>query len=704
MSTSLIDKYLSIKKDYKDTILLFQVGSFYEMFFDDAITTSSALDLVLTTKCKSIPMCGFPVFSSSTYILRMINKGFKIAICDQVETEGKLTGRRVVKIVTPGTVINEYMDNKKFSFLVSIYNKSVACAEVSTGDFFIWTSEYVRDYVYNYEPNEILCHGDMYREFLEQNLPVTYVDPMPLARARRSLDSIVKYDHLSLSEDEIIASGMIAYYLDSTKNKQIFNRIEKIDMSGQMYIDQKTRDEIGINELSKILNKTKTLQGSRLFNNIFMNPTRNIVEIKSRHSKIEEYKEIILENIPDLSRMLRRITYKKSNELYNLALGISKALKYTDKYKSLNKLVEYITRVIDKDNNVVCDFSVEVLGLREQINSTIKKINDCEKGYKIKENNIIGYYIEVSNSEKDIPKHFIRKQSTPKYDRYTTEKIIILECEINSYRNECKILEDNFLESVVKKITEYADDIIELSNKIAEIDLWSSLYKTFNDLGFTKPNITNGEEFRIDNGFHPFIDPVSVVSNSCDLTEDKVMFLTGPNMGGKSTFLKQTAIIVYCTYIGFYVPARGAIIGRIDKIFARIGYKDDIVNKRSVFTSEMLDVAKIVNNATNDSFIIIDELGRSTSPEEGRAIAQAVINYICRQNIKAIISSHDKSITVNDNVKQYNMHVSVSDDGIRFTYKLVKGRCTQSYGIYIASLTSIPKSIIDEAKNYLNDT
>lgn len=695
--TPLIKQYLQIKEQYKNTILLFQVGDFYEMFYDDAIVISNALNLILTKKNKIIPMCGFPISAIDTHIIRMIQQGFYIAICNQISLEDKLAVRKVIRVITPGTLMNEYIENDKPRLLVSVYNHSIACVDVNTGDFFIWSNQFFRDYIYNNNISEILCYGDIYKEFREQNLHTTYFDPIPLDKAKEFIELITYYKHLTLSNDEIISIGMVSYYLYATHNDRKFKPIRKIDTDKSLIISKKTCDALNItNELSKYFNRTKTQQGSRLFHEVFFNPIKDINEIKYRHSQIEKYSSYTIEEkIPDIESIFNRIIFRKTNELYKLAYGIMLSCKYIEKdYAEIKIFANELLNLFDEKNNIKNNFSSKGKKIIDEIEYCKEEMQKLYK-FKIKHNNIIGYYIETNMN---VPSDFIKKQSTSKSTRYTTSVIIEYEGRINILQNEFNKLKNEFIDNIIIKLEQYRKDIEYISSQIAQIDLYSSLYRIFKEQNFVKPEICEDEIFEIIEGRHPLINTMNVITNSCNLNIDKLWFVTGPNMGGKSVFLKQNAIFVYLAHIGFYIPAKHARIGIVDHLYTRIGADDDIMSKHSTFMLEMLDIAAITNNATKKSFVIIDELGRGTSFKEGRAISEAVINYLYKMKLRSIVSSHDTELKINNNIPRYTLYTMIEDDKLLFSYKLHKGTCTHSYGIYTAKIAGVSEEIINEAK------
>lgn len=703
MTTPLIQQYLTIKEQHKNAVLLFQVGDFYEMFFEDAIQISSALNLTLTKKNKDIPMCGFPVSNMNSYILRMIKQGIHVAVCNQISLNNTLADRRVVQIITPGTIMDEHIESSDSRFLIAIHKQSIACTEITTGDFFIWSSQLIIEYILNHIPTEILCYGDMFKTLMNMPLKssITYYDAIPTAKAHYLLNETTYYQYLHLTDDEIIAAGMIANYLYSTHNGRKLKPMRKINVNEQMIINKKTRDALGITDhLSKYFNRTKTPQGARLFNHIFFNPIKNISEIKNRHTKIENTTTCICEYIGDIERIFNRIIHRNANEFYKLAISLQNALQYIceqNKYNNIQKLITYILQIFDEQNNLTDHFSTEASHILKTIEDYKIQIEHIEPGFKIKSNSIVGYYIELKENILP-PQNFIKKQSVLKYNRYTTEKIIALEVEINNQNEIYKSLKHQFLHNIILQLTEHTNDIIDIAYQIAEIDLWSSLHHLFLNEVFVKPEITDDNSFEIEDGRHPLIRYMNVVHNSCNLTQNKLWFVTGPNMGGKSVFLKQNAIFMYLAHIGFYIPATAAKIGIADCIYTRIGADDDIYAGQSTFMFEMLDMANILNNSTEQSFIIIDELGRGTSFDEGRIISEVIINYIDKLNVRCLISSHDTTLNLNKNIPRYTMHASVHDNNIVFSYKLVPGICQYSYGIYTAALAGINAGIIDEIR------
>lgn len=803
----MMQQYMRIKEQYKDAILFFRLGDFYEMFYDDAKLVSSELDLTLTGKdCgqnERAPMCGIPYHSCDSYIARLVSKGYKIAMCDQVENPAQAKGvvkREVVRVITPGTIMEECMlDESQNNYICSIHvsekeNKNVGLTfcDISTGE--LKTTEindieqnlnFLKNEIGKFYPKEILFSGDLdflssIENFLKEKFSCRIEKIDKIFSDNEALDILLSFFdkdnliNLNLNENfsAINSMAILFEYLKITQ-KNGLERIEKAvyyDNSEYMRLDLNTIRNLEITETMRkkskkgsllwVLDKTKTAMGKRMFRSWIERPLINVNRIKFRQDAVDElYKDIILRDaieecligIHDMERIMTKITYGSANgrDLKSLSSALSKLPKIKNILQSANSKylinlynnIETLEETHELIENAIVDeppflikeggiikpgYSEEVDNLHKDMNGGKTVVAEIEKRerestgipkLKIGYNRVFGYYIEVSNSFKNkVPQNYIRKQTLTNCERFITEELKNLESRILYARDRVQEVEYQIFEKVRLQVAKELPKVVKSANTIAKLDIIRSLAEVAFKNNYVKPEINNGDKILIKEGRHPVVElllkNVPFVPNNANLdnSENMVSIITGPNMAGKSTYMRQTAIIVLMAQIGSFVPADKAEIGVVDSIFTRIGASDDLASGQSTFMLEMNEVADILKNATEKSLLILDEIGRGTSTFDGMSIAKAVLEYVSdnkKLGAKTLFATHYHELTsmVNDfsNIKNYNIAVKKHGDDITFLRRIVPGAADDSYGIEVAKLAGIPDSIISRAKTILKE-
>lgn len=803
----MMQQYMRIKEQYKDAILFFRLGDFYEMFYDDAKLVSSELDLTLTGKdCgqnERAPMCGIPYHSCDSYIARLVSKGYKVAMCDQVENPAQAKGvvkREVVRVITPGTVMEESMlDESQNNYICSIHvgekeNKNIGLTfcDISTGE--LKTTEinnieqnlnFLKNEIGKFYPKEILFSGDLdflssIENFLKEKFSCRIEKIDKIFSDNEALDILLSFFdkdnliNLNLNENfsAINSMAMLFEYLKITQ-KNGLERIEKAvyyDNSEYMRLDLNTIRNLEITETMRkkskkgsllwVLDKTKTAMGKRMFRSWIERPLINVNRIKFRQDAVDElYKDIILRDaieecligIHDMERIMTKITYGSANgrDLKSLSSALSKLPKIKNILQSANSKylinlynnIETLEETHELIENAIVDeppffikeggiikpgYSEEVDNLHKDMNGGKIVVAEIEKRerestgipkLKIGYNRVFGYYIEVSNSFKNkVPENYIRKQTLTNCERFITEELKNLESRILYARDKVQEIEYQIFEKVRLQVAKELPKVVKSANTIAKLDIIRSLAEVAFKNNYVKPEINNGDKILIKEGRHPVVElllkNVLFVPNNANLdnSENMVSIITGPNMAGKSTYMRQTAIIVLMAQIGSFVPADKAEIGVVDSIFTRIGASDDLASGQSTFMLEMNEVADILKNATKKSLLILDEIGRGTSTFDGMSIAKAVLEYVSdnkRLGAKTLFATHYHELTSMvddfDNIKNYNIAVKKHGDDITFLRRIVPGAADDSYGIEVAKLAGIPNSIISRAKVILKE-
>ena len=803
----MMQQYMRIKEQYKDAILFFRLGDFYEMFYDDAKLVSSELDLTLTGKdCgqnERAPMCGIPYHSCDSYIARLVSKGYKVAMCDQVENPAQAKGvvkREVVRVITPGTIMEECMlDESQNNYICSIHvsekeNKNVGLTfcDISTGE--LKTTEindieqnlnFLKNEIGKFYPKEILFNGDLnflssIENFLKEKFSCRIEKIDKIFSDNEALDILLSFFdkdnliNLNLNENfsAINSMAILFEYLKITQ-KNGLERIEKAvyyDNSEYMRLDLNTIRNLEITETMRkkskkgsllwVLDKTKTAMGKRMFRSWIERPLINVNRIKFRQDAVDElYKDIILRDaieeclvgIHDMERIMTKITYGSANgrDLKSLSSALSKLPKIKNILQSANSKylinlynnIETLEETHELIENAIVDeppflikeggiikpgYSEEVDNLHKDMNGGKIVVAEIEKRerestgipkLKIGYNRVFGYYIEVSNSFKNkVPQNYIRKQTLTNCERFITEELKNLESRILYARDRVQEVEYQIFEKVRLQVAKELPKIVKSANTIAKLDIIRSLAEVAFKNNYVKPEINNGDKILIKEGRHPVVESLlkdaPFVPNNANLdnSENMVSIITGPNMAGKSTYMRQTAIIVLMAQIGSFVPADKAEIGVVDSIFTRIGASDDLASGQSTFMLEMNEVADILKNATKKSLLILDEIGRGTSTFDGMSIAKAVLEYVSdnkKLGAKTLFATHYHELTSMvddfDNIKNYNIAVKKHGDDITFLRRIVPGAADDSYGIEVAKLAGIPNSIISRAKTILKE-
>ncbi len=797
----MMQQYLKIKEENKDCILFFRLGDFYEMFFDDAKLASKELELTLTGRdCgleERAPMCGVPYHSCEGYIARLVQKGYKVAICEQMEDPAKaksIVKRDIVRVVTPGTVMEPSMlDESRNNYICCIYSEKkdvgICFSDISTGELYATgfkgkeCYEKIKSQLSSYMPREILIGGDVveYTElapFIRDKLSAA-VEMLPdESFAFLSCQDTVKAqfgEEYSLIEDNpmlVSAVGALINYLRNTQ-KTGLERITHINLLSDnqfMKLDFNTKRNLELTQtmLNKekkgsllwVLDKTKTSMGKRLLRGWIDKPLLNVSRIINRQSAVEELvNETVLRldltaalvGIFDIERLMTNIVYgsAKGRELRSLASAVEKLpqikllLKYC-KSSELRRLYSELDTLEDIykliDDAIVEDppFSVKEGGIikrgyNEELDNVSSDMNDSTGLLsKIEEeqreltgipklrvgyNRVFGYYIEVTNSYKEmVPDTYIRKQTLTNCERYITQDLKTLEGRILGAKDKAVALEYQLFDEIRKKVAAELDRIERTAHAIANLDVLNSLANVASDNRYTRPEVNLGDAVLLKDSRHPVVEQLlggaPFVPNDVYLncSANRVAIITGPNMAGKSTYMRQVALIVLMAQIGSFVPAASAEIGIVDSIFTRVGASDDLASGQSTFMVEMSEVAHIVSNATSKSLLILDEIGRGTSTFDGMSIARAVLEYVAdskKLGAKTLFATHYHELTVLedtiDGVNNYNIAVKKHGDDITFLRRIVPGGADDSYGIEVAKLAGIPDAIISRAKQILSD-
>ncbi|MFR3727409.1 DNA mismatch repair protein MutS [Lacrimispora sp.] len=791
--------YLETKKEYPDCILFYRLGDFYEMFFEDAITVSRELEITLTGKeCgleERAPMCGVPHHAVETYLNRLVQKGFKVAIAEQMEdpklTKG-LVKREVIRVVTPGTITSaQALDETKNNYLMGIVyigeTFGIAVADISTGDFLVTEVESEReltDEINKFTPSEIICNEAFYVSGVDieeiRNRYQTVVSSLDNhffsdEVCRKILKEHYKVGALSgLGLDDydngVIAAGAVMQYMYETQKNSLshITTITPYSTSQFMIIDTSTRRNLELLETLRekqkrgsllwVLDRTKTAMGARMLRTYIEQPLIHKAEIIKRQNAIEELnmnyisrEEICeyLNPIYDLERLIGRISYKTANPRDMIAfknslemlpfikniLGEFNSERLKELHEGLdplNDVRELIDRAIIEDPPITVreggiikeGFDGEADKLRHAKTEGKNWLAELEarekektgiKNLKVKFNKVFGYYFEVTNSFKDlVPDYFIRKQTLANAERYTTDELKELEDVILGAEDKLFTLEYRLFGEVRDSVADQVLRIQRTARAVAEIDVLASLSSVATRNNYVKPHINEKGLIDIKNGRHPVVEKMMrddlFVANDTylDNGKNRLSIITGPNMAGKSTYMRQTALIVLMAQIGSFVPAEEANIGICDRIFTRVGASDDLASGQSTFMVEMTEVANILRNATKNSLIVLDEIGRGTSTFDGLSIAWAVVEHISNPKIlgaKTLFATHYHELTelegTMNGVNNYCIAVKEQGDDIVFLRKIIKGGADKSYGIQVAKLAGVPDSVIVRAKDLL---
>ena len=790
--TPLMKQYKTIKEEYQDSILFFRLGDFYEMFFKDAEVAAKELGLTLTSRNKEkdidVPLAGIPYHSASSYISKLVNKGYKIAICEQTEDPKQSKGivkREVVKIITPGTIVDvDSLDATSNNYLLSIKmidkNIGIAYIDITTGEFKVLELQKDEDYskLFNelnkIEPREILVESNFYEvikekidDFIQKsNSSLTIVDKIRdtegLILGYFNIVSLESFGIKGLKHVIDAAALVLDYAITMQKENDLsIERIEFINVSSFSEINAITRKNLELtkNQREKtvygsllwVLDKCKTSMGTRLLKKYINNPLMDRELIINRQEDVLYFIENIiiredvkekLESIYDLERLFGKIIFGNENGKDLIALKhtikssieICQILIQTAFFKDINmqKLLE-IYKIIDESINEESPFSIREgniikRGYNKELDEIFKIMNSGKdylieietrerertgiKNMKIKYNKVFGYFIEVTNSNLNlIPDDYIRKQTLSNAERFITPELKTYEDTIINAKAKIEDLEYYLFKEVTSKIKLYSQELSKLAEQLSYLDVIVSFATTAIENNYSRPEITDGFELEIISGRHPVVEKLigreEYVSNDVKFDEkERFMVLTGPNMAGKSTYMKQVALIAIMAQIGSYVPSEKATLPIIDKFLTRIGASDDILTGQSTFMVEMSEVSNIINNATERSLIILDEVGRGTSTFDGISIATAISEYI-HDKIKAktIFATHYHELTdlenKFDNIVNFRIEVEEKNNKVMFLRTILKGGADKSYGLEVARLAGLPKEILLNGKKIL---
>ena len=793
--TPMMRQYFEIKENYKDCILFFRLGDFYEMFFEDAETAARELELVLTGRdCgleKRAPMCGIPFHASNSYIGRLVAKGYKVAICEQVEDPKFAKGivkRDVIKVITPGTYTDSsFVEETKNNYIMTIYadlerNRcSLAITDISTGDFLATEGELekgvILDEISKFNPKEIILLDSLDQELIKDITLTTpaLISRKPIEYFEENFEEVLnnqfgeKSNSLSLMVKKS-SNALVKYILDTQKiSLTNINDIEVYSLVDFMTIDLSSRRNLELTEnlrekskkgsLLWVLDKTETSMGSRMLRRWIEEPLVNKEKITLRLNAVEELfndlslndslKEA-LHDIYDIERILGKISNKNANakDLIALKTSIGKIPNVKgiienctssllndyynnlddlrDIYDLLEKSIKEDPSLTLKDGDLIKDgFNSEIDELRLAKTNGKDWISSLEnrereftgiKSLKVGFNKVFGYYIEISKANySSIPEgRYIRKQTLANAERFITPELKEIEEKLlGASEKLCSLEYDIFLD-IRNEVENHIDRLKTTAKIIAELDCISNLAFVALENDFIKPEINEDGETKIENGRHPVVEKVipkgEFIPNDTIINKDdnQLLIITGPNMAGKSTYMRQVAIITLMCQIGSFVPASKANISVVDKIFTRIGASDDLAGGKSTFMVEMWEVSNILKNATENSLVLLDEVGRGTSTYDGLSIAWSVIEYICKNKnlrCKTLFATHYHELTKLEGeihgVRNYSVAVKEVDNNIIFLRKIIEGGADQSYGIEVAKLAGIPDEVINRAKEIL---
>lgn len=799
--TPMMQQYLDIKNQYKDCIMFYRVGDFYEMFFDDALTASKALEITLTGKdCgqeERAPMCGVPYHAYEVYANRLIEQGYKVAICEQVEDPKQAKGlvkRDVIQIITPGTNLStQNLKEGQNNYIMSIYAfdnaYGIAVADITTGEARtcqVTSQEKCKDEINKYQPSEIICNEtllcqdwdwDYYRERL--HITISAIDDWHF-NEEQAANCLLKHfkvqslEALGLKNRSltVIASGALMEYLIETQKSSLdhMNRLELYAVDDYMILDSSTRRNLELTETLRdkekrgsllwVLDKTKTAMGARLLRTYIEQPLIRKDRIEERLDAIEQLnREAInreelreyLNPIYDLERLMTRISLKTANPrdlisfktslsylpyIRQLLAGYPSGLLHQiyedlDGLEDIHQLLE--DSIIEdpplqiKEGGIIKDGYLEHIDELKHAKTDGKQwLAELEtkereasgiKNLKIKYNKVFGYYFDVTNSYKElVPEHFIRKQTLANSERYTTEELDKLADTILGSEDKLCALEYETFCDIREKISGEIKRVQRTAHAVAMLDVMASLAYVTEQNHYIRPVMNEEGRLKIQGGRHPVVEKMIpndlFIRNDTelDINENRIAIITGPNMAGKSTYMRQTALIVLLAQMGCYVPADQADIGIVDRIFTRVGASDDLASGQSTFMVEMSEVANILRNATVNSLLILDEIGRGTSTYDGLSIAWSVVEYISnfhRLGAKTLFATHYHELTELEGqlpgVHNYCIAVKEQGDDIVFLRKIMRGGADRSYGIQVAKLAGLPQDVIERANEILSE-
>ncbi|WP_394920793.1 DNA mismatch repair protein MutS [uncultured Robinsoniella sp.] len=797
----MMKQYMATKEQYKDCILFYRLGDFYEMFFDDAITASRELEITLTGKnCgqeERAPMCGVPHHAVDGYLTKLVAKGYKVAICEQVEDPKMAKGivkREVLRIVTPGTNLNtQALDETRNNYLMCIVYMAdrygVSISDITTGDYFVTELDSARklmDEITKFSPKEIVCNHSFYVsgmdiDDLKNRLGITvysleswYFDDDLCKRSLMDHFKLNSLEGLGLADYDcgVIAAGAILQYLTETQKTSLANltTLTPYVTGKYMIIDSSTRRNLELCETLRekqkrgsllwVLDKTKTAMGARMLRSFIEQPLIDKTEINSRLDAIEELNQNAISReeireylnpVYDLERLISKISYKSANPrdliAFKSSLSMLPHIKYllgdfkkellTDIYEQMDELTDLCdlidTSIMDEPPITIKEGGIIKEGCNEEIDKLrhaktegktwLAELESKERdktgirNLKIKFNKVFGYYLEVTNSNKNlVPDYFTRKQTLANAERYITPELKELEDIILGAEDKLFALEYDLFNKVRDRIAAEVVRIQTTAKAVAKIDVFASLSLIAERNNYVRPVINEKGVIDIKEGRHPVVE--KMISNDMFISNDtyldngsnRISIITGPNMAGKSTYMRQSALIVLMAQIGCFIPAASAKIGIVDRIFTRVGASDDLASGQSTFMVEMTEVANILRNATSNSLLILDEIGRGTSTFDGLSIAWAVVEHISNPKLlgaKTLFATHYHELTELEgklsSVNNYCIAVKEKGDDIVFLRKIVKGGADKSYGIQVAKLAGVPETVIERAKQLVEE-
>ena len=799
--TPMMKQYMQTKEEYKDCILFYRLGDFYEMFFDDALTASKELEITLTGKnCgleERAPMCGIPYHAVDSYLNRLVSKGYKVAICEQVEdpkTAKGIVKREVIRVVTPGTNLDtQGLDETKNKYIMCIvymadrYGLSVA--DVTTGEYLVTeldSQTKLMDELYKFMPSEIVCNEAFYMSGLDlddlknrlhmaiYSLEAWYFDDALCRETLQEHFKVASLEGIGLSDYEcgMIASGALLKYLEETQKNSLshMSRLTRYATGNYMVLDSATRRNLELVETLRekqkrgsllwVLDKTKTAMGARTLRKYVEQPLIDkksivkrldaVAELKDNAICREEIREY-LNPVYDLERLVGKITYQSANPRDLIAFQSSLSMlpsvkcilkdmesdllkEIYEELDPLEELCDLVGRAIQeepplamKEGGIIKDgYNEEVDRLRKAKSEGKNWLADLEtkerektgiKNLRIRYNKVFGYYLEVTNSFKDlVPDYYTRKQTLANAERYIIPELKELEDTILGAEDKLCALEYELYCEVRNTIAAELTRIQRTAKAVAKLDVIASLALVAERNNYVRPKINEKGVIDIRDGRHPVVEKMipndMFIANDTYLDDKKqrISIITGPNMAGKSTYMRQAALIVLMAQLGSFVPASSANIGLVDRIFTRVGASDDLASGQSTFMVEMNEVANILRNATSKSLLILDEIGRGTSTFDGLSIAWAVVEYISNSKLlgaKTLFATHYHELTELEgkisNVNNYCIAVKEKGDDIVFLRKIVKGGADKSYGIQVAKLAGVPDPVINRAKEIVEE-
>lgn len=786
-TTPAMKQYFDTKKAYLDSIVFFRMGDFYEMFFDDAIIVSKELEITLTSRGKNlncVPLAGIPHHALDNYLGKLVEKGYKVAICEQLEDPKKSTGvvvkRGVTRVITPGTKPSDLVNSNSNNYLLSIYQYgefySIGACDLTTNEFYSTIVNYsnLMNEIAKYNPSEIILpeslklNDTLIKELLKSNFLLNFID-----NTHYNFNDNIKLNNLDVVDVDFALSAIernlnivvnsIYSYAKTLGLNNLTNEIEVYSVNNYMVIDRvclrnlellfNTFDGSSNFTLLHILNKTNTSMGLRFLKKSILRPLYDINEINMRLNFVEELvnnymlresMRLQLKEVYDIERLSiklssRNIHPKELTSLKKSLINInlikndlskfsSKLSKKLNKFENINEIINIIDESIDDSYNynlsdrgyIKKSYNLELDDYKNLLTNTKQVLADIEvkekektniSSLRISYNKVIGYYITVSKSYlKLVPDYYIRKQTLVNAERFITPELKELEEKIIGAQQSIDDLERSIYEGILDKLISYSSNLINISKNIAYLDMIMSFAQVSHGYNYCKPEFNDYNILQLKESRHPVVEQIEPNFSANDIymdTNDYIHIITGPNLSGKSTYMRQIALNQIMAQIGCFVPASFASLHLVDRVFTRIGASDFLSRGESTFMVEMLETANILNNATSKSLIILDEIGRGTSTFDGIAIAYSVVDYLVN-NIKAktLFATHyhqlNKMAQNYDAINNYNVLVKDNKDDVIFLHKIVKGGTNKSYGIHVAKLAGLPSQVIKNSLNLIN--